>query len=90
MHAQILVIVLVFAIVGCATTATVERPSDLTQLSVSDAARLIRDKKVTSAELTDAYLAKADANKDLNAYVTLDRAGATAEGWAIYTACPWW
>src|SRR5215813_12394982 len=78
MHAHLLVIVLMFALAGCATSATVERPSDLTQLSVTDAARLIHDKKVTSAELTEAYLAKADANKDLNAYVTLDRAGATA------------
>jgi len=59
---------------GCAST--VPRPADLTQLSVSDAAQLVRDGRVTSAELTQAYIARADANPGLNAYITLDRAGA--------------
>ena len=62
--------------VGCAST--VQRPADLTQLGVAEAAQLIREKKVTSAELTQAYLARAEANPDLNAYITLDRAGALA------------
>jgi Asp-tRNA(Asn)/Glu-tRNA(Gln) amidotransferase A subunit family amidase len=43
-----------------------------------DAARLIRERTVTSAELTQAYLARAEANRDLNAFITLDRAGALA------------
>ena len=68
--------VLLFAFGGCASA--VERPADLTQLSVVDAAQLIRERKVTSAELTQAYLARAEANRDLNAYITLDRAGALA------------
>jgi len=67
---------LVFAFGGSATA--VERPADLTELSVVDAAELIRDRKVTSAELTAAYLARAEANGDLNAFITLDRAGAMA------------
>jgi hypothetical protein len=78
MHAYFLMMVVAFTVAGCAAAATVQRPTDLTQLSVTDAALLIRDKKVTSTELTQAYLAKADANKDLNAYVTVDRAGAIA------------
>ena len=61
---------------ACATTA--RRPADLTELSVVDAARLLRAGQVTSAELTEAYLAKAAARPDLNAFVTLDRAGALA------------
>ncbi len=61
---------------GCATR--LQRPADLTQLSVTDAARLIRDGQVTSAELTQAYIVRADANPALNAYTTLDRAGAMA------------
>jgi indoleacetamide hydrolase len=67
---------LTLTIAGCATT--VPRPADLTQLGVAEAARLIRHKKISSAELTQAYLARAEANADLNAFITLDRAGAMA------------
>ena len=70
------VLTLALALTGCAST--MQRPADLTQLSVVDAAQLIRERKVTSAELTEAYLARAEANRDLNAYITLDRAGALA------------
>lgn len=58
-------------VAGCA--GTVKRPADLTQLSVSDAAQLIRAGKVSSVELTEAYLARAEKNRDLNAFITLDR-----------------
>jgi len=61
---------------GCAGLSG--RPADLTQLSVTDAARLIRERTVTSTELTQAYLARADANAGLNAFITLDRNGALA------------
>ncbi len=61
---------------GCASTG--QRPADITQLGVADAARLIRDKTISSAELTQALIARADANADLNAFVTLDRTGAMA------------
>ena len=61
---------------GCVTIPP--RPADLTQLSLTDAAILIREGLVTSAELTRAYIARADANPGLNAYTTLDRDGAVA------------
>ena len=61
---------------GCASV--VPRPVDLTQLSVTDAAYLIRHGRVTSVEVTQAYLSRAEANADLNAFITLDRAGALA------------
>jgi len=70
------VMTLALAAAGCATSPP--RPADLTQLSVSDAAQLIRDGSVTSVELTQAYIARANANPGLNAYTTLDRAGAMA------------
>src|SRR4029434_3343532 len=70
------VLTLALVVAGCASTA--QRPADITQLSVVDAAQLIRDKKVTSMELTQAYLTRAEANRDLNAFITLDRAGALA------------
>src|SRR5438270_4203949 len=61
---------------GCASAPT--RPVDLTELGVADAAELIRARKVSSLELTQAYLARAEANRDLNAFITLDREGALA------------
>jgi indoleacetamide hydrolase len=64
------------AAAGCVTIPP--RPADLTQLSLTDAAILIREGLVTSAELTQAYIARADANPGLNAYITLDREGAMA------------
>ena len=70
------ILTLVLGLAGCATTA--QRPSDLTQLGVADAAQLIRAGKVSSVELTEAYLTRAEANRALNAFVTLDRAGALA------------
>jgi indoleacetamide hydrolase len=70
------VLALVLAVAGCATMPP--RPADLTQLSVSDAATLIHARKLTSVELTQAYIARADANPGLNVFITLDRAGALA------------
>src|SRR5438552_15420023 len=62
-RSTIVALTVALAAAGCATA--VQRPADLTQLGAADAARLIRDKQVTSAELTQAYLARADANPDL-------------------------
>ena len=59
---------------GCASAPP--RPIDLTNLGVADAAALIRAQKITSVELTQAYLARAQANRDLNAFITLDDVGA--------------
>jgi len=39
-------------------------PPDLTELGVTDAARLIALKKVSSVELTEAYLARAGSAAD--------------------------
>src|SRR5436305_2424907 len=63
---------LIVLLAGCVSVP--QRPSDLTELGVADAAALIRAKQVTSVELTQAYLARAEANRDLNAFITLDRA----------------
>ena len=68
---------LAMTLAGCASTKLVA-PADITQVSVVEAAALIRQKTVTSVELTRAYLAKAEANRDLNAFITLDREGALA------------
>jgi indoleacetamide hydrolase len=76
MHVGSVVAALTFTIGAAGCASTVQRPADLTQLGVGEAAQLIREKKVTSAELTQAFLARAEANQDLNAYITLDRAGA--------------
>src|SRR5262249_29683100 len=70
------VLMLALVLTGCAST--IQRPADLTQLGVDDAARLIRERKVTSTELAQAYLARAEANRDLNVYIALDGAGALA------------
>ena len=72
----IAVLMLTLSVTGCATIAA--RPTDLTQLGVAEAARLIRDRQITSVELTEAYLARAEARRDLNAFITLDRAAAVA------------
>jgi len=61
---------------GCASGPQV--PADLTELGLADAAQLLRAGRVKSAELTEAYLRRAEANGDLNAFITLDRAGALA------------
>ena len=66
---------LIVLLTGCMSAAP-QRPSDLSELGVADAAALIRAKQVTSVELTQAYLARAEANRDLNAFITLDRAAA--------------
>ena len=65
---------LIVLLAGCVSAP--QRPSDLTELGVADAAALIRAKQVTSVELAQAYLARAEANRDLNAFITLDRAAA--------------
>ena len=78
MALRVAVIAVTLGLVATACASTARRPADLTQLSVIEAARLIRDKAITSSELTQAYLARAEANADLNVYVTLDRAGAMA------------
>ena len=67
---------LALGVTGCASKAV--RPADITQVSVVEAAQLIREKKVTSVELTRAFLERAEANRDLNVFITLDHAAALA------------
>jgi mandelamide amidase len=69
-------LLVVLGTASCASTG--RRPADLTELSVVEAVRSLRASQVTSVELTQAYLARADARGDLNAFVTLDREGAMA------------
>src|SRR3954471_17183726 len=79
MRARAVMPVLLLLLAGCATALpTLPRPADLVDVGVSDAARLIRARSVTSAELTDLFLRRAELSRELNAFITLDRAGALA------------
>jgi indoleacetamide hydrolase len=77
MRRRALALSLMLLLAGCATAAP-PRPAELSDLGVSDAAALIRAKTVTSAEVTAAFLRRATASRELNAFITIDRAGATA------------
>jgi indoleacetamide hydrolase len=70
LRAVVALSLLIVVAAGCASMRS--RPADLTELGVADAAALIRAKQITSVELTQAYLTRAAANRDLNAFITLD------------------
>jgi len=71
-----IIIVVMLLIVGAGCASVPPRPADLTELGVADAAALIRAQKITSVDLTQAYLTRAAANRDLNAFITLDTTAA--------------
>jgi len=50
--------------------------TDYATLSASEAARLIREGKINSADLVAALLARIDAGQDLHAFITVNREGA--------------
>ena len=70
----LLAVTLTLLVAGCVTTSPGQ--PDLAELGVADAARLIREGAVTSAGLTQTLLMRAEAASHLNAFITLDRAGA--------------
>ena len=70
--------ILALSLLGCAQpmrqSATV--PADVTELSATDAAALIRTGKMRSEDLVRALIAKAKAGSNLHAFITLDEQGA--------------
>src|SRR5688572_7784182 len=76
MTLRVLMASLMLLLAGCATAPP--RPADLAEVGVTDAAALIRAKRVTSVELTGAFLRRAAGARELNAFITLDREGAMA------------
>ncbi len=65
-----------------ALLAMTERASaqmtDVTELTATEAAAAIRDGKITSRQLVDALIARAEAGAGLNAFILLDAEGARA------------
>ena len=49
---------------------------DYPGLSLTQAARFVREGRITSTELVEALLVQAESERDLNAFITLDSEGA--------------
>ena len=66
------------ALVLCLATlsSSAKEVVDYKSLSLTEAAQLIREGKVSSRELVEALLLQAEAERDLNAFITLDREAA--------------
>src|SRR5882672_3283804 len=66
--------------VWMATAFADERgPRELAQLTITEAAQLIREGQVSSVELTRALLARIRANADLHAFITVNEDAAPAQ-----------
>ena len=65
---------------------------DPTELLVGEAAQSLRAGDITAESYAEALLARADANRDLNAFITLDRQSvlAAAHEAAAAPACTWY
>jgi Asp-tRNA(Asn)/Glu-tRNA(Gln) amidotransferase A subunit family amidase len=57
-------------------SASAKESVDYQSLSLTQAAQLIREGKISSTELVEALLLQAEAARDLNAFITLDRESA--------------
>src|SRR5450759_1016547 len=60
------------------TPTVAQPPADLTQLSATEAAGFLNSGTLKSEALVSAYLAKIKTRSDLNAFITVDEAGALA------------
>ncbi len=67
---------------GCATSPRVTGPAAL-DLSATDAVAAIRTGRLSAVDYVDAVLARADANKDLNALISVNAEGARNAALAI-------
>ena len=45
---------------------------DLKNINLEECLKLLKEKKISSKELTAFYIQEAEANKDLNAYILLN------------------
>lgn len=79
---------LVLALFSVPPATHAQQPIDLANLSVGEAARLIKEKRITSTELVHALLEECDAWTDLSVFITLERprvlraAAAADDAWA--------
>lgn len=77
--ASLLIATSLFFFTGCAGLSTVmQPPADLTQLSATEAAGFLSSGMITSEALVTAYLEKIKTRGNLNAFITVDEAGALA------------
>ncbi len=80
--ASLLIAISLYLFTGCGlstvTPTVAQPPADLTQLSATEAAGFLNSGTLKSEALVSAYLAKIKTRSDLNAFITVDEAGALA------------